>query len=109
MQCSAGLKLPAELQKHQYATAQGRKCSSISVKTFYQILDAMKIKSTKALAVSALGLCILVQGKDCPDYDCPAKEGSYADPCSCKRFYQCVDSSPVKTFCPSGLWWDDVK
>ena len=49
------------------------------------------------------------EDEDCPDYECPAKDGSFADPCTCRRFYQCVDFLPVKTFCPSGLWWDDVK
>ena len=46
---------------------------------------------------------------DCPVYECPAKEGSFADPCTCRRFYQCVDFLPVQTHCPSGLWWDDIK
>ena len=49
------------------------------------------------------------EDEDCPEYECPAKEGSFADPCTCRRFYQCVDFLPVKTFCPSGLWWDDIK
>jgi len=50
-----------------------------------------------------------VMTDDCPVYECPAKEGSFADPCTCRRFYQCVDFLPVQTHCPSGLWWDDIK
>ena len=46
---------------------------------------------------------------DCPEYECPAKDGSFADPCTCRRFYQCVDFLPVRSHCPSGLYWDDIK
>merc|ERR1719378_345492 len=49
------------------------------------------------------------EDEDCPDYECPAKDGSFADPCTCRRFYQCIDFLPVRSHCPSGLYWDDVK
>ena len=37
------------------------------------------------------------------------KDGSFADPCTCRRYYQCVDFRPITSFCPSGLYWDDIK
>ncbi|XP_023346591.1 uncharacterized protein LOC111715488 [Eurytemora carolleeae] len=46
---------------------------------------------------------------DCPEFECPAKDGSFADPCTCRRFYQCVEFFPYKNFCPSNLYWDDIK
>ena len=36
-------------------------------------------------------------------------DGSFADPCTCRRYYTCVDFRPIKSFCPSGLYWDDIK
>ena len=52
---------------------------------------------------------IAVSEDDCPEYECPAKDGSFADPCTCRRYYQCIDFLPVKSHCPSGLYWDDIK
>jgi len=51
----------------------------------------------------------LAEDDDCDDYECPVKDGSFADPCTCRRYYQCVDFLPIKSFCPSGLYWDDVR
>lgn len=47
--------------------------------------------------------------EECPEYECPAKDGSYADPCTCRRYYACIDFHPVHQVCPSGLYWDDIK
>jgi len=47
--------------------------------------------------------------EDCEDFECPVKDGSFADPCTCRRYYTCVDFRPIKSFCPSGLYWDDIK
>jgi len=46
---------------------------------------------------------------DCPDFECPDKDGSFADPCTCRRFYQCVEYFPYRNNCPSGLYFDDIK
>jgi len=52
---------------------------------------------------------VLAEEEDCPDFDCPVKDGSFADPCTCRRYYSCIDFRPVKQHCPSGLYWDDIK
>ena len=31
------------------------------------------------------------------------------DPCTCRRYYACIDARPVRQICPSGLYWDDIK
>lgn len=43
-------------------------------------------------------------------FKCPHStgNGNYADPVTCKRFYQCVDGYPYMNRCPSGLYFDDV-
>ncbi len=46
---------------------------------------------------------------DCPEFVCPANHGTFADPCTCRRFYKCSDGKAFKTFCPSPLYWDDIK
>jgi len=57
-----------------------------------------------------IGSFILAKCDDeCPEYDCPAKDGSFADPCTCRRYYQCIDFLPIRSHCPSGLYWDDIK
>ncbi|KAF0291691.1 hypothetical protein FJT64_010266 [Amphibalanus amphitrite] len=40
-------------------------------------------------------------------FQCPAKDGYFADPDNCRKFYQCVDEYPYDQLCPSGLHWDD--
>ncbi|KAJ8973861.1 hypothetical protein NQ317_016873 [Molorchus minor] len=44
------------------------------------------------------------------EYECPHStgNGNYADPATCKRFYQCVDGYPYVNRCPSGLYFDDI-
>nr|CAH7729243.1 unnamed protein product [Callosobruchus chinensis] len=44
------------------------------------------------------------------EFVCPIAtgNGNYADPATCKRFYQCVDGYPYVNRCPSGLYFDDV-
>ncbi|XP_055711943.1 chitin deacetylase 1 [Phlebotomus papatasi] len=44
------------------------------------------------------------------EYKCPIDvgNGNYADPVTCKRFYQCVDGYPYLNRCPSGLYFDDI-
>jgi hypothetical protein len=37
------------------------------------------------------------------------QDGSFADPCTCRRFFQCVEHFPYQNFCPTGLYWDDIK
>merc|ERR1719495_778651 len=46
---------------------------------------------------------------DCPDFECPSADGSFADPCTCRRYFTCVGHHPYKSICPSGLYWDDVR
>ncbi|KAF4521597.1 hypothetical protein B566_EDAN001317 [Ephemera danica] len=44
------------------------------------------------------------------DFICPEGEGNgnFADPATCRRFYQCVDAYPYLNRCPSGLFFDDI-
>ncbi|CAH0702359.1 unnamed protein product [Spodoptera exigua] len=52
------------------------------------------------------------QQKDKPeDFVCPEGtqgNGNFADPATCRRFYQCVDGYPYLNRCPSGLYFDDI-
>ncbi|KAG8231417.1 hypothetical protein J437_LFUL012427, partial [Ladona fulva] len=50
------------------------------------------------------------KGKAEEDYTCPedSGNGNYADPVTCRRFYQCVDGYPYLNRCPSGLYFDDI-
>ncbi|KAK6640152.1 hypothetical protein RUM44_011838 [Polyplax serrata] len=41
----------------------------------------------------------------CPDVE---GNGNFADPVTCRRFYQCVDGYPYLNRCPSGLYFDDI-
>lgn len=59
--------------------------------------------------VLLLTALIAADDDECPEFDCPLKDGSFADPCTCRRYYQCVDFLPIRSFCPSGLYWDDIK
>jgi len=43
------------------------------------------------------------------DFTCSEINGNYADPKSCRRFYQCVDGHPYISRCPSSLYFDDEK
>lgn len=53
---------------------------------------------------------IFVGQKPDEEYKCPIDvgNGNYADPVTCKRFYQCVDGYPYLNRCPSGLYFDDI-
>ncbi|XP_031636611.1 uncharacterized protein LOC116349354 [Contarinia nasturtii] len=44
------------------------------------------------------------------EFKCPSGygNGNYADPATCRRFYQCVDGYPYLNNCPSGLHFDDA-
>ncbi|KAF5289124.1 hypothetical protein FQA39_LY15226 [Lamprigera yunnana] len=44
------------------------------------------------------------------EFQCPRSlgNGNYADPQTCRRFYQCVDGYPYLNRCPSGLFFDDI-
>ncbi|CAH0406911.1 unnamed protein product [Chilo suppressalis] len=49
--------------------------------------------------------------KDAPEFVCPEGtqgNGNFADPATCRRFYQCVDGYPYLNRCPSGLYFDDI-
>ncbi|KAK7862343.1 hypothetical protein R5R35_011571 [Gryllus longicercus] len=69
------------------------------------------------LAVLELTLiCVGSQGQKKPEegkdkeFTCPegAGNGNFADPQTCRRFYQCVDGYPYLNRCPSGLYFDDI-
>lgn len=42
------------------------------------------------------------------DFVCPKASGLFADPNTCRRFFQCVDNHPYQSRCPSGLYFDDI-
>jgi len=44
------------------------------------------------------------------EFTCPegVGNGNFADPATCRRFYQCVDGYPYLNRCPSGLNFDDI-
>ncbi|XP_018352051.1 PREDICTED: uncharacterized protein LOC108754324 [Trachymyrmex septentrionalis] len=44
------------------------------------------------------------------EFRCPEGQGNgnFADPATCRRFYQCVDGYPYLNRCPSGLHFDDI-
>ncbi|XP_006617231.1 uncharacterized protein LOC102672538 [Apis dorsata] len=44
------------------------------------------------------------------EFKCPEGQGNgnFADPATCRRFYQCVDGYPYLNRCPSGLHFDDI-
>ncbi|XP_065158582.1 chitin deacetylase 1 isoform X1 [Atheta coriaria] len=44
-------------------------------------------------------------------FECPQGmgNGNFADPATCRRFYQCVDGYPYLNRCPSGLYFDDIQ
>ncbi|KAG7306036.1 hypothetical protein JYU34_008607 [Plutella xylostella] len=49
--------------------------------------------------------------KDGVEFVCPegtTGNGNFADPATCRRFYQCVDGYPYMNRCPSGLYFDDI-
>ncbi|XP_061382748.1 chitin deacetylase 1 [Danaus plexippus] len=49
--------------------------------------------------------------KEEEEFICPGGtqgNGNFADPATCRRFYQCVDGFPYLNRCPSGLYFDDI-
>jgi len=60
------------------------------------------------LAIFLLTFLVLVTGEQQIDFDCPEPSGNFADPTTCRRFYQCVDGHPYATRCPSTLHFDDI-
>ncbi|KAK9870336.1 hypothetical protein WA026_006421 [Henosepilachna vigintioctopunctata] len=48
--------------------------------------------------------------EDGKEFECPQQvgNGNFADPATCRRFYQCVDGFPYLNRCPSGLYFDDI-
>lgn len=60
-----------------------------------------------ALAITSIS----AQSKDKEEFECPTNDGNgnFADPVTCRRFYQCVDGYPYLNRCPSGLYFDDIQ
>ena len=68
------------------------------------------MRSVILLAIIAACLTIVYSAEDCPKFECPSFDGTYPDPCSCRRFIKCQDFVPHKPDnCPQGLFWDDEK
>lgn len=62
-----------------------------------------------ALAIASISA--QSKDKDKEEFECPpnAGNGNFADPVTCRRFYQCVDGYPYMNRCPSGLYFDDIQ
>ena len=46
---------------------------------------------------------------DCDEeFICPELSGSFADPCTCRRYYACAQGNYHRSVCPAGLFWDDL-
>uniref|UniRef100_A0A1B0FLW3 Chitin-binding type-2 domain-containing protein n=1 Tax=Glossina morsitans morsitans TaxID=37546 RepID=A0A1B0FLW3_GLOMM len=56
-------------------------------------------------------MIVLTTSAQKEEFQCPSNiaNGNYADPVTCRRFYQCVDGFPYLNRCPSGLYFDDVQ
>jgi len=65
----------------------------------------LKLSLCCTLVVAAIST--IVQGAE--DYTCPEPSGNFADPATCRRFYQCVDGHPYPSRCPPGLYFDDIQ
>ncbi|XP_310753.5 chitin deacetylase 1 [Anopheles gambiae] len=69
----------------------------------------------RALAVALFGAAVCLvnaqQNKEEKEFKCPVEQGNgnFADPVTCRRFYQCVDGFPYLNRCPSGLYFDDIQ
>ncbi|XP_018319852.1 uncharacterized protein LOC108733257 [Agrilus planipennis] len=76
------------------------------------------LKTNINLLVTVFCLILLVldisgqkdKSKDDEEFRCPVEigTGNFADPKTCRRFYQCVDGYPYLNRCPSGLFFDDI-
>lgn len=40
-------------------------------------------------------------------FECPDKNGFYADPVQCDKYYECYDNKPTTKLCPDGLVFDE--
>ncbi|OXU24113.1 hypothetical protein TSAR_010127 [Trichomalopsis sarcophagae] len=80
-----------------------------------------RIPAIRALLLLVVALvigCVSGQGsgnsqsqqKKDEEFKCPEGQGNgnFADPATCRRFYQCVDGYPYLNRCPSGLHFDDI-
>jgi len=47
--------------------------------------------------------------EDAGDFVCPELNGMFADPKTCRRFFQCVNNFAYVSRCPSGLYFDDIQ
>ena len=41
-------------------------------------------------------------------FECPKPNGLFADPKTCRRFINCVETYPYLSHCPGGLHFDDI-
>jgi len=57
--------------------------------------------------IASIGL-IQAAGEEKELFECPEPSGNFADPATCRRFYQCVDGHPYESRCPSNLYFDDI-
>ncbi|XP_063376788.1 chitin deacetylase 1 [Cydia fagiglandana] len=65
----------------------------------------------RILVVLTIFVNVNCQQKEKEDFVCPegtTGNGNFADPATCRRFYQCVDGYPYLNRCPSGLYFDDI-
>ncbi|KAL5245054.1 hypothetical protein ACI65C_012464 [Semiaphis heraclei] len=67
---------------------------------------ALKVIAVIAICFFPIVLCETAE----ETFVCPevGGNGNYADPATCRRFYQCVDNFPYLNRCPAGLYFDDV-
>ena len=50
-----------------------------------------------------------IDPENCPEYECPAKAGTFSDPCNCRKFYTCNNNIAYKNSCPGRLYFDGIK
>ncbi|CAL8079007.1 unnamed protein product [Orchesella dallaii] len=69
-------------------------------------------KGTSLLLVGILATITVAFGankdEDKELFECPEPSGNFADPATCRKFYQCVDGHPYESRCPAGLYFDDI-
>lgn len=78
---------------------------------FFHIMRKSLARLLRLVCVSSLvTLQVDGQQKNEQDFQCPTATGTgnFADPVTCRRFYQCVDGYPYMNRCPSGLYFDDI-
>lgn len=87
----------------------------ISARLSKMCTEGVQQRKTRALVIGLLftviSLFATAHGqKDDGEFECPSAvgNGNYADPKTCRRFYQCVDGYPYINRCPSGLYFDDI-